>query len=53
MKVKVVIDFYDKENNLKLRKKNEVFEAKEERARKLLKLGYVERIEELPKTAAT
>lgn len=46
MKVKATIDFRDRENNLKLRRKGEAFEVKEERAKKLLALGYVETAEE-------
>lgn len=46
MKVRAVIDFRDRENGLKLRKKGAAFEANEERARRLLNFGYVEAEEE-------
>jgi hypothetical protein len=44
MKVKAVINFRDLENNLKLRKKDEIFEVSKERGRKLLSLGYVKEV---------
>ena len=41
MKVKVIRDFYDKENDLKLRKEDEVFEAEDKRAKQLMAGGFV------------
>lgn len=46
MKVRAVIDFRDRENGLKLRKKGEAFEANERRAKTLLNFGCVEAEEE-------
>lgn len=45
MKVKVKIRFRDSENDLKIRKENEVFEVTEERARYLENLFLVEPLE--------
>lgn len=41
MKVKVLKEFKDRENDLKLRKKGTTFDAGKERAEKLEKMGYV------------
>lgn len=46
MKVRAVIDFRDRENGLKLRKKGAVFNVNEKRAERLLNFGYVENVEE-------
>lgn len=46
MRVRAVIDFRDRKNGLKLRKKGAVFDVDERRAEKLIGLGYVERVEE-------
>lgn len=46
MKVRAVIDFRDRENGLRLRKKGAAFEVSEERAKRLLNFGYVEAEEE-------
>lgn len=43
MKVKVVKEFIDRENDLKHRKVGETFEACAERARQLETLGYVKK----------
>lgn len=45
LKVKVKIRFRDSENDLKIRKENEVFEVTEERARYLENLFLVEPLE--------
>ena len=41
MKVKVLRQFYDKENDLKLRAENEVFEVEDRRAKLLMSRGFV------------
>ncbi len=45
MKVRAVIDFRDRENGLRLRKKGTVFDVDGKRAEKLLNFGYVEKAE--------
>lgn len=50
MKLKVLSDFRDRKHDLKLRKKNEVFEEEDQkRIEKLAGLGYVEVIQETEK----
>lgn len=46
MRVKVQADFRDREDDLKLRKSGDQFEANEERAVKLASLGLVEILQE-------
>ena len=45
MKVKVVYDFYDKEADLELRKKDTVLEVTKERAAHLQSMGLVKLVE--------
>ncbi|MBO5159626.1 MAG: hypothetical protein J6B94_08585 [Lachnospiraceae bacterium] len=51
IKVKALREFYDRENNLKLRKKDEEFEVSEKRAEKLTGLGYVKMAEKATEKA--
>lgn len=51
-KVKVIADFRDREADLLLRKRDEVFEVSEERAKKLKGLGLVEDVAEEPEESA-
>lgn len=44
MTVKVIREFHDRENDLKLRKVGEEFEASESRAKYLEGLGFVSRV---------
>ena len=44
--VKVIREFKDRTDNLKLRKKNEILKVSEERAKKLEGLMLVERLQE-------
>lgn len=46
VKVKVLEDFYDREDDLKLKEKNREMEVSEERAKKLVGLGLVEIIKD-------
>jgi len=45
MKIRVKHDFYDKEHDLKLRKKNEIMEVKEDRGKELISLNLAEEME--------
>lgn len=47
MRVRAIIGFRDRKNGLRLRKKGAVFDVDEERAEKLLSLGYVARVGEI------
>lgn len=49
VKVEVIEQFYDKENDLELRTKGTVFEVSEERAQTLISLGHVKMVEEKSK----
>lgn len=49
VKVKVIEGFNDREDNLKYKKKDSILTVTEERAKKLVGLGLVERMEELEK----
>ena len=54
--IKAIKDFYDRANDMKLRKKGEVFEAEPERAAFLEECGFVEsagKKTEKPKTKKT
>lgn len=42
MKVKVIEQFYDRENDLKLRKKGSIIEVKKARGEFLIESGYAE-----------
>lgn len=46
MKVKVIEQFYDRENDLKLRKKGSIIEVKKARGESLIESGYVEEFTE-------
>lgn len=46
MKIKVIHDFYDAENDLKLRTEGEILEAPEERAEYLIRMKVAEKAEE-------
>lgn len=46
LKVKVKHDFRDKQQNMKLQRQNSTLNLKEDRAKKLISLGLVEKIEE-------
>lgn len=50
MKLKAIRDFRDKESNMLLRKEGDVFDAKEERGKKLISLRLAEKQEEPDKT---
>ena len=55
MKIRVIKDFYDKENDLVLRRAGTILEAGEDRADQLIGLGLAVRAEEKkqrPKKAA-
>lgn len=41
MKVKAKMDFFDREHDLKLRKKDSIFEVDKKRAEKLVSFGIV------------
>ena len=49
MKVKVVRNFFDKENDLELQKKDKIIEVSEKRADQLIKMKFAERIQETKK----
>ena len=46
MKIKVITAFNDRQNGCVTHPVNEVFECSHERARKLISLGYAERVED-------
>lgn len=46
MKIKVIHDFYDAENDLKLRTEGEILETPEERAEYLIRMKVAEKAEE-------
>lgn len=46
MKIKVIHDFYDAENDLKLRTEGEILEIPEERAEYLIRMKVAEKTEE-------
>lgn len=52
MKVKVLERFFDKANGI-LREPGDTFPADEKRAEKLIRLGYVEQVEEKPSDRQT
>lgn len=52
MKVKVIKEFIDRENDMTHRKIGETFEADEQRAEQLLQLGFVEKAEKKPRKKA-
>lgn len=52
MKVRVIKEFRDKENDMRPRKKNEQMDVTAQRAAKLLSLGLVEEISEKEKGKA-
>lgn len=52
VKVKVIEEFKDRTEDLKLRKKDEVLTVSEERAKKLAGLGLVEFVENEPEPPA-
>ena len=52
MKVKVIKEFNDLQNDLVTRAVNDVYECSEERAEELIKLGYVEAEKEEEKEEA-
>lgn len=45
MKVKAKIDFFDREHDLKFRKKDSIFEVDKKRAEKLVSFGVAETTE--------
>lgn len=49
MKIKVIKEFIDRENDMAHRKIGETFEADESRAEQLEKLGFVEKAEKKPR----
>ncbi len=51
MKIKVKHDFFDKKNNLKLRKKDETMEVDEKRGKQLISANVAEQINNLKETA--
>ncbi len=53
MKVKVIREFYDKENDLQLRKEDEIFEAEDKRAKQLISGGFVMKAPETRKVEKT
>ncbi len=53
MKVKVIEQFYDRENDLKLRKKGSIIEVKKARGESLIESGYVEEFTEEVKEEET
>lgn len=52
MKVKVIKEFIDRENDMTHRKIGETFEADEQRAKHLEQLGFVEKAEKKPRKKA-
>ncbi len=52
MKVKVIKEFIDRENDMTHRKIGETFEADEPRAKHLEQLGFVEKTEKKPRKKA-
>lgn len=46
MKVKAKMDFFDREHNLKLRKKDNIFEADKKRVENLVSFGVSEIVED-------
>lgn len=49
MKIKVIKEFIDRENDMTHRKIGEIFEADEPRAKHLEQLGFVEKAEKKPR----
>lgn len=49
MKVKVIREFYDRENDLQLRKEDEIFEVEDKRAKHLISGGFVMKAPETKK----
>ena len=49
MKIKVIKEFIDRENDMAHRKIGETFEADEPRAKHLEQLGFVEKAEKKPR----
>ena len=49
MKIKVIKEFIDRENDMAHRKIGETFEADEQRAKQLEQLGFVEKAEKKPR----
>ena len=52
VKVKVIKEFKDRTEDLKLRKEEEILSVTEERAKKLVGLGLVEVVENEPEASA-
>ena len=52
MKIKVIKEFIDRENDMTHRKIGETFEADEPRAKQLEQLGFVEKEEKKPRKKA-
>lgn len=52
MKIKVIKEFIDRENDMTHRKIGETFEADEPRAEQLEQLGFVEKAEKKPRKKA-
>ena len=49
MKIKVIKEFIDRENDMTHRKIGEIFEADEQRAKQLEQLGFVDNAEKTPR----
>ena len=52
MKIKVIKEFIDRENDMTHRKIGETFEADEPRVKHLEQLGFVEKVEKKPRKKA-
>lgn len=46
MKIKAKMDFFDREHDLKIRKKDSIFEVDKKRAEKLVNFGVAEILED-------
>ncbi|MBP3469750.1 MAG: hypothetical protein J6K26_09580 [Lachnospiraceae bacterium] len=51
MKIKIIRDFFDKKNNLKLRKKDEIMEVDADRGKQLISMKFAEQISDSKKAA--